>query len=126
MQSFDEGQKKYMRAMRTERIPAVTKDLKLVGHSQTGKSRMDGYLVKGSRRAGVTPLDYTDSLRTNTTSRKAPLVLGNGKERRCGGGGGGNELSCRFTCDVHQAIGRIGKMERTVNGLPARTREPFA
>jgi NADPH:quinone reductase len=71
--SFDEGQKKYMRAMRTEGFSGY-KDLKLVDIPKPAVS--DGRVLVRITAAGVTPLDYT-ILSGQYHLAKAPLVLGN-------------------------------------------------
>jgi hypothetical protein len=87
--SFDEGQEKYMRAMRTEGFRGY-KDLKLVD-------------IPNSRRRYATRAHH--SVRGIPTS-ESTAGLGRRGSRR-GGGGRGNGLFCRFTCDVYRTVWRF-------------------
>ena len=90
-----------MRAMRAEGFSGY-KDLKLVDIPKPAVS--DGRVLVRITAAGVTPLEHT-ILSGGYPRAKATAGLGRRGSRR--GGGGGNSLSCRFTCDVYGAVWRF-------------------
>jgi NADPH2:quinone reductase len=91
-----------MRAMRAEGFSGY-KDLKLVDIPKPAVS--DGRVLVKITAAGVTPLEHT-ILSGGYPRAKAPLVLG-GEGAGVVEEGGGNGVSCRFTCDVCRAIWRF-------------------
>src|SRR5713101_277483 len=91
-----------MRAMRAEGFSGY-KDLKLVDIPKPAVS--DGRVLVRITAAGVTPLEHT-ILSGGIPASESTSGLGR-RGSRCGGGGRGNGLSCRFTCDVYGAVWRF-------------------